>query len=105
MLRPDRGIERVYLHRAPVDMRKQIDGLAILARDVIQQDPLQGAMFAFINARRNKLKILVWERNGFILWYKRLERHRFHRSEEHTSELQSRGHLVCRLLLEKKKQK
>src|SRR2546430_11481281 len=78
MLRPDRGIERVYLHRAPVDMRKQIDGLAILARDVIQQDPLQGAMFAFINARRNKLKILVWERNGFILWYKRLERHRFH---------------------------
>ena len=78
MLRPDRDIERVYLHRAPVDMRKQIDGLAILARDVIQQDLMSGAMFAFINARRNKLKILVWERNGFILWYKRLERHRFH---------------------------
>ena len=35
-------------------------------------------MFAFVNARRNKLKILVWERNGFILWYKRLERHPFH---------------------------
>ena len=78
MLRPDCGIERVYLHRAPVDMRRQIDGLAILARDVIQRDPMSGAMFAFINARRNKLKILVWERNGFILWYKRLERHRFH---------------------------
>jgi transposase len=78
MLRPDRGIERVYLHRAPVDMRRQIDGLAILARDVIQHDPLSGAMFAFINARRNKIKLLVWERNGFILWYKRLERHRFH---------------------------
>ena len=77
MLRPDRGIGRVYLHRAPVDMRRQIDGLAILARDAIQ-DPLSGVMFAFINARRNKLKILVWERNGFILWYKRLERHRFH---------------------------
>jgi IS66 Orf2 like protein len=40
MLRPDRGIERVYLHRAPVDMRRQIDGLAILARDVIKEDPL-----------------------------------------------------------------
>ena len=66
MLRPDRGIERVYLHRAPVDMRRQIDGLAILARDVVREDPLSGAMFAFINARRNKLKILVWERNGFI---------------------------------------
>jgi transposase len=78
MLRPDRGIERIYLHRAPVDMRRQIDGLAILARDIIKEDPLGGAMFAFINARRNKLKILVWERNGFILWYKRLERHHFH---------------------------
>jgi transposase len=78
MLRPDRGIERVYLHRAPVDMRKQIDGLAILAKDVIQQDPTCGALFAFINARRNKLKLLVWERNGFVIWYKRLERDKFH---------------------------
>jgi transposase len=78
MLRPDRGIERVYLHRAPVDMRKQIDGLVILAKDVIQQDPTSGALFAFINARRNKLKLLVWERNGFVVWYKRLERDKFH---------------------------
>jgi transposase len=78
MLRPDRSIERVYLHRAPVDMRKQIDGLALLARDVMQQDPMSGALFAYINRRRNKLKLLIWERNGFIVWYKRLERHRFH---------------------------
>ena len=63
---------------APVDMRKQIDGLSILAKDVILQDPMSGSMFVFINARRNKFKILVWERNGFIVWYKRLERHRFH---------------------------
>lgn len=78
MLRPDREIECVYLHRAPVDMRKQIDGLAILAKEVLRRDPMSGAMFAFINARRNKLKLLVWERNGFIVWYKRLEQHRFH---------------------------
>ena len=78
MLRPDRNAERIYLHRAPVDMRKQMDGLSILAKDVLQQEPTSGAMFCFINARRNKLKILVWERNGFIVWYKRLERHRFH---------------------------
>jgi transposase len=77
MLRPDRGAERVYLHRASVDMRKQIDGLAILAKDVIQH-PFSGALFAFINARCNKLKLLVWEKNGFIVWYKRLERHKFH---------------------------
>ena len=78
MLRPDRSIERVYLHRAPVDMRRQIDGLAILAKEVTQQDPTGGALFVFINARRNKLKLLIWERNGFILWYKRLERDKFH---------------------------
>jgi transposase len=78
MLRPDREVERVYLHRAPVDMRKQMDGLSILAKEVIQQDPMSGSMFVFINARRNKLKILVWERNGFIVWYKRLEQQRFH---------------------------
>jgi len=78
MLRPDPTIERVYLHRAPVDMRRQIDGLAILAKDVIQQEPTGGALFAFINARRNKLKLLLWERNGSILWYKRLEQEKFH---------------------------
>jgi len=78
MLRPDCNIERVYLNRAPVDMRRQIDDLASLAKDVIQQDPIGGALFAFINARRNKLKLLLWERNGFILWYKRLEREKFH---------------------------
>ena len=78
MLRPDRGIAWVYLHRAPVDMRKQIDGVVLLAKEVIQQDPTSGALFGFINARRNKLKLLVWERNGFIIWYKRLERDKFH---------------------------
>jgi transposase len=78
MLRPARDIARIYLHRAPIDMRKQMDGLAILTKDVIQQDPTSGALFGFINARRNKLKLLVWERNGFIVWYKRLEKEKFH---------------------------
>ena len=85
MLRPDRGIERVYLHRAPIDMRKQMDGLSLLAKEVMQIDPMSGTLFAFINRRADKLKLLVWERNGFIVWYKRLEQHRFHwprRAEE-----------------------
>lgn len=70
MLRPERSIERVYLRRAPVDMRRQMDGLALLARDVMQIDPLSGALFVFINRRRNKLKCLTWENNGFVIWYK-----------------------------------
>jgi transposase len=77
-MRPERDIACVYLHRAPVDMRKQMDGLAILAREVMRQDPMSGALFVFINRRRNKLKCLTWERNGFVVWYKRLERQKFH---------------------------
>lgn len=78
MLRPDRSIERVYLHRAPIDMRKQMDGLAILAKEAMRLDPFSGSLFVFVNRRHNKLKMLIWERNGFIVWYKRLERDRFH---------------------------
>ena len=78
MLRPDRNIEQVYLHRAPVDMRRQIDGLALLAKEVMHLEPMSGALFVFINRRHNKLKCLTWERNGFVIWYKRLEQHRFH---------------------------
>lgn len=77
MLRPQ-NIERVYLHRAPVDMRKQMNGLALLAQDQMGADPLSGALFVFINRSRNKLKLLLWERNGFVIWYKRLERDKFH---------------------------
>ena len=49
MLRPDRDVERVYLHRAPVDMRKQMDGLSLLAQDVMRQDPLSGSMLSLIH--------------------------------------------------------
>jgi len=77
MLRPDRSIERVYLHRAPIDMRKQIDGLAALVEGALKADPFSGALFIFINRRRDKLKMLAWDRTGFIVWYKRLEREKF----------------------------
>ena len=45
---------------------RPIDGLSLVAKEVMQMDPMSGAMFVFINARRNKLKLLVWERNGFM---------------------------------------
>src|ERR1700733_225298 len=78
MLRPDRDIERVYLCRKPVDMRKQMDGLAAIVKQLLGLDPLPGALFVFTNRGRTKLKILMWEKNGFVIWYKRLERHKFH---------------------------
>ena len=77
MILPDEQI-RVYLAVGATDMRKQIDGLAALVTDVLEQDPFSSALFAFCNQRRDKLKLLFWHRNGFWLWYRRLERGRFH---------------------------
>jgi len=78
MLRPERSIACVYLHRAPIDMRKQMNGLAALVEGVLTQNPFSGSLFVFTNKRRDKLKMLVWDRSGFIVWYKRLEQEKFH---------------------------
>jgi len=77
MLRPERSTASVYLHRNPIDMRRQIDGLSALVVDDMQHNPLSGNLFVFINKQRNKLRILMWERNGFVVWYKRLEQEKF----------------------------
>lgn len=69
---------RVYLAPGVTDMRKSIDTLAVLVSGRLELDPLSGHLFCFCNRRRDKLKILYWDRNGFCLWHKRLERDRFH---------------------------
>lgn len=77
MIRPDRTLARVYLHRAPVDFRKQHQGLAALVQEALAVDPFSGAVFGFINKRRTKLRLLVWEKNGFVLWSKSLVEEKF----------------------------
>ena len=72
------GTVRIYLAAEPVDLRRGFDGLAAATRQIICQDPLSGYLFAFINRRANRLKILLWESSGYLLIYKRLERGRFH---------------------------
>jgi transposase len=67
----------VYLCREAVDMRKSIDGLAVLVEQELGLDPFAPALFVFCNRKRDKIKALYWERAGFVLWYKRLEKHRF----------------------------
>ena len=62
----------------PIDMRKQMNGLAALVEGVLKQNPFSGALFVFVNRRRDKLKILVWDCSGFVVWYKRLEQEKFH---------------------------
>jgi transposase len=76
MFRFDEGV-RVWLHRDPVDFRKSIDGLAALVRQSMQRDPLTRSVFAFSNRRRDRIKLLAWDRNGFWLLMKRLEQDRF----------------------------
>jgi transposase len=54
-------------------MRKGFDGLSGLVRDELGSDPLSGDVFIFVNRKRNRMKLLVWDRSGFVVWYKRLE--------------------------------
>ena len=55
-------------------MRKGFDGLSGLVRDALQKDPLSGDVFIFFNKRRSQVKLLLWERDGFSIYHKRLER-------------------------------
>jgi transposase len=67
----------IYLRPGSTDMRKQINGLAVVASEQMEQDPLSGSLYLFCNRYRRILKCLYWDRNGFCLWQKRLERDRF----------------------------
>jgi transposase len=67
----------VLLHRDPVDIRKSFDGLLGIIRHSLHGDPLSPTFFVFFNKARNKLKILYWDNDGFVILYKRLEQGTF----------------------------
>ncbi len=67
----------IWFYPEPIDFRRQIDGLILLVADSLQMNPASGQLFLFRNRTSNKIKMLWWDRNGFWLFYKRLEKDRF----------------------------
>ena len=82
---------RVYLRLGVTDMRKAINTLSILVQDSMKLDPFSSSVYVFCNRRRDIMKILYWDSNGFCLWQKRLEKHRFRwpKCEEEVLEIDS----------------
>jgi len=70
------GQIRVFVYGKPVNMRLSYDGLYALAKHTMQQNPLSGNLFAFINRRANQIKVLYFDRSGWCVWAKRLEQGR-----------------------------
>ena len=87
---------RVYVATAPCDMRKQFDGLAAMVREGLREDPRSGHLFVAFNRRADQVRILFWDRSGYCLVSKRLERGRFGRGLRMELEAAPRPHVDAR---------
>lgn len=74
---PFSSTQRYYFYRHPTDMRKSFNGLSGLVRSELGADPVSGDIFIFVNRRRDRIKLLVWDRTGFVLLYKHLQQGTF----------------------------
>ena len=66
---------RIFVCLTPADMRRSLDGLASMTREILKEDPLSGHLFVFFNRRRDRTKILLWDRSGLCLYYNHLSSH------------------------------
>jgi len=82
-------VSDIYLYRDPVDFRKAINGLVLIVEQQMQLSPFSEALFVFCNKSRDKLKVLYWDKTGFCLWYKRLEKDKFKWPRKHQSDIMS----------------
>lgn len=73
MLSPPPSV-RIFIATQPVDGRKGVDSLAAIVRSQFELDPLNGHLYVFFSKRANRVKLIYWDRNGFAMWTKRLER-------------------------------
>ena len=77
MIHLELGTARIFVRPGATDLRKQINGLVLLVQEQMQLSPFEAALFVFCNAQRRVLKAVYWDRTGFCLWMKRLEKGRF----------------------------
>ena len=75
---------RIWLYNQPTDMRKSYDSLSALVKNKLQEDPLSGQLFVFINRKRTQCKVLYFDRSGYCIWSKRLEQGQFHTHNSQT---------------------
>jgi transposase len=68
---------RIFLHAPPTDLRKGFDALSGIVTTAFAEEPTSGHLFLFVNRRRDRIKILYWDRDGLAIWYKRLEKGTF----------------------------
>ncbi|MGZ3633943.1 MAG: IS66 family insertion sequence element accessory protein TnpB [Parachlamydiaceae bacterium] len=71
------GNARLFLYQAPVSMRKSFEGLSVLVEQMFPNELLTGAFFIFLNRRKDHMKLLFWDKDGLIIWFKRLEKGSF----------------------------
>lgn len=90
--------DQVYIATGATDMRKSINGLSIMVAEQLALNPLSGHLFCFCNRKRDIVKILYWDRNGFCLWHKRLEKDRFHWPENKAHAIDMEGRELSWLL-------
>lgn len=83
---------RVYVYGEPTDMRRSFEGLSYLAREVVKEDVLSGHLFLFFNRSRSSVKILWWDNDGYVIWYKQLQCGAFTRPAKRELEY---AELVC----------
>jgi transposase len=69
---------RIFVCLEATDMRKGFDGLAAVTREMLRENPFSGHLYVFFNRRKDRVKILFWDRSGLALYYKRIEKSRFH---------------------------
>jgi len=77
VIRPNKNLSTVFIYRRFIDFRKQVNGLSNLVQYALKRNPMSGDLYVFFNRRMDKVRILYWERSGFVLYGKYLEKDTF----------------------------